>query len=259
MDPEQEFTYTMYCGDGGDGSAGDSAGEASTAGDDGEDGGYGGFDGTESANNEGFGSVDTGGGGDSGYDYEGAAYGTPDTITSIDNNVANQIDAITQQQEPDYFATGEPPANAVDPGIATDTIASYQNNLKAEIQSNPLGFAISPLGTAFKVGVQAVAANSMMNPSYSGVQSTTDGGGDSLSYSDIIPVAPYILGGTQAQPSQVLQYFSNQQAQPQTQGLLSRYEQAKQNVSGILGTNNQLGASNTSNFYYNYLNQKGLL
>lgn len=250
MDPEQEFTYTMYCGDGGDGDSG--GGDA--------DNGYGGFDGTESANNEGFGSVDTGGGGDSGYDYEGAAYGTPDTITSIDNNVANQIDAITQQQEPDYFATGEPPANAVDPGIATDTIASYQNNLKAEIQSNPLGFAISPLGTAFKVGVQTVAANSMMNPSYSGVQSTTDsGGGDSLSYSDIIPVAPYILGGTQAQPSQVLQYFSNQQAQPQTQGLLSRYEQAKQNVSGILGTNNQLGASNTSNFYYNYLNQKGLL
>lgn len=253
MDPEQEFTYTMYCGDGGDGDS--SGGDAND--------GYGGFDGTESANDEGFGSVDTSGGGDSGYDYEGAAYGTPDTITSIDANIANQIDAITQEQEPDYFATGEPPANAVDPGIATDTIASYQNNLKAEIQSNPLGFALSPLGTAFKVGVQTVAANAMMNPSYSGFESTTDtGGGDSLSYSDIIPVAPYILGGTQAQPSKVLEYFSSQQAQPQTQGLLSRYEQAKQNLGGILGglgTNNQLGASNTSNFYYNYLNQRGLI
>jgi len=46
------------------------------------------FDGTESLNNEGFGShqgeFSTG----SGYDYEGKAYGTPDTITSFGNNYA---------------------------------------------------------------------------------------------------------------------------------------------------------------------------
>jgi hypothetical protein len=156
---------------------------------------------------------------------------------------------------------------AVDPGIPTETIKSYTQNLQAQMKSNPIGFALSPVGTMAMVAAQTIAANTMMGGIGTGtstsVGSSTDpfgtisGGGDADTLTATI--APYLLGNTQAQPSQVLQYFSNLQNQPQTDGLLSRYDQAKQNISGILGTNNQLGASNTSNFYYNYLNQRGLL
>jgi hypothetical protein len=168
-------------------------------------------------------------------------------------------------------AAGLGGANATDPDPnvedPVDSISNLAKNVSAAIQSNPIGFALSPLGVIGLTTARTIAANVMMsNPSTTSTSSTAttvtedtnqfgNDGGDTF----ISTVAPYLIGGTEAQPSQVLQYFSNLQNQPQAEGLLSRYDQAKQNVSGILGTNNQLGASNTSNFYYNYLNQRGLL
>jgi len=301
MDPDFEPTYTMYCGDGGDGGGG-GGGDASSPGDTGGAGGDDGAGGNDAGGASGGTSGgdapspgDTGGAGgdpsDPGSEASGGGGGSTDT-GDLGSEAANV--AATESANASVGAGGSgvsggfapSPAEvsladisaeeataaglgvtAVDPGIPTETIKSYTQNLQAQMKSNPIGFALSPVGTMAMVAAQTIAANTMMGGvgtgTGTGVGSSTDpfgtisGGGDADTLTATI--APYLLGNTQAQPSQVLQYFSNLQNQPQTEGLLSKYDQAKQNVSGILGTNNQLGASNTSNFYYNYLNQRGLL
>jgi hypothetical protein len=301
MDPDFEPTYTMYCGDGGDG-GGDGGGDASSPGDTGGAGGDDGAGGNDAGGASGGTSGgdapspgDTGGAGgdpsDPGSEASGGGGGSTDT-GDLGSEAANV--AATESANASVGAggsgvsTGFAPSpaevsladisaeeaaaaglgvTAVDPGIPTETIKSYTQNLQAQMKSNPIGFALSPVGTMAMVAAQTIAANTMMGGvgtgTGTGVGSSTDpfgtisGGGDADTLTATI--APYLLGNTQAQPSQVLQYFSNLQNQPQAEGLLSRYDQAKQNISGILGTNNQLGASNTSNFYYNYLNQRGLL
>ena len=301
MDPDFEPTYTMYCGDGGDG-GGDGGGDASSPGDTGGAGGDDGAGGNDAGGASGGTSGgdapspgDTGGAGgdpsDPGSEASGGGGGSTDT-GDLGSEAANV--AATESANASVGAggsgvsTGFAPSpaevsladisaeeataaglgvTAVDPGIPTETIKSYTQNLQAQMKSNPIGFALSPVGTMAMVAAQTIAANTMMGGvgtgTGTGVGSSTDpfgtisGGGDADTLTATI--APYLLGNTQAQPSQVLQYFSNLQNQPQTEGLLSKYDQAKQNISGILGTNNQLGASNTSNFYYNYLNQRGLL
>jgi len=45
---------------------------------------------------------------------------------------------------------------------STDTITSYSDNLKAQLKSDPLISALSPLGTLGKVGIQTLAANYML-------------------------------------------------------------------------------------------------
>lgn len=301
MDPDFEPTYTMYCGDGGDG-GGDGGGDASSPGDTGGAGGDDGAGGNDAGGASGGTSGgdapspgDTGGAGgdpsDPGSEAGGDSGGATDTgdMGSEAANVAatesanasvgaggsgvsggfapSPAEVSLADISADEAAAAGVGVTAVDPGIPTETIKSYTQNLQAQMKSNPIGFALSPIGTMAVVAAQTIAANSMMGGIGTGTgtsaSSSTDpfgtisGGGDADTLTATI--APYLLGNTQAQPSQVLQYFSNLQNQPQTQGLLSRYDQAKQNVSGILGTNNQLGSSNTSNFYYNYLNQRGLL
>ena len=49
-----------------------------------------------------------------------------------------------------------------DPGIATDTITSFGGNLSANIQSNPLAAAISPVGTVARTAMQTAQARSML-------------------------------------------------------------------------------------------------
>ena len=274
MDPDFEPTYTMYCGDGGDG-GGDGGGDASSPGDTGGAGGDDGAGGNDAGGASGGTSGgdapspgDTGGAGgdpsDPGSEADGGTAGGGGTSTGFAPSPAEVSLADISADEAAAAGLG---VTAVDPGIPTETIKSYTQNLQAQMKSNPIGFALSPVGTMAMVAAQTIAANTMMGGIGTGtstsVGSSTDpfgtisGGGDADTLTATI--APYLLGNTQAQPSQVLQYFSNLQNQPQAEGLLSRYDQAKQNISGILGTNNQLGASNTSNFYYNYLNQRGLL
>jgi hypothetical protein len=301
MDPDFEPTYTMYCDGGGDGD-GDGGGDASSPGDTGGAGGDDGAGGNDAGGASGGTSGgdapspgDTGGAGgnpsDPGSEASGGGGGSTDTgdMGSEAANVAatesanasvgaggsgvsggfapSPAEVSLADISADEAAAAGLGVTAVDPGIPTETIKSYTQNLQAQMKSNPIGFALSPVGTMAVVAAQTIAANTMMGGIGTGtstsVSSSTDpfgtisGGGDADTLTATI--APYLLGNTQAQPSQVLQYFSNLQNQPQAEGLLSRYDQAKQNISGILGTNNQLGASNTSNFYYNYLNQRGLL
>ena len=142
-------------------------------------------------------------------------------------------------------------------GMIAKNISNYMKGNIAETALASALTAITGIPGLSALNAYSSIYGSPISSTVSGVSQDDIGGGDTGTA--ITSVAPYLIGNTQAQPSQVLQYFSNLQNQPQTEGLLSRYDQAKQNISGILGTNNQLGASNTSNFYYNYLNQRGLL
>ena len=63
-----------------------------------------------------------------------------------------------------------------DPGIATDTITSFGGNLSANIQSNPLAAAISPVGTVARTAMQTAQARSMMG--YGNPQAPTGAEGD---------------------------------------------------------------------------------
>jgi len=254
-------------GGGGDApSPGDTGGAGGDPGDPGSEAGGGGV-GTDASGNDTSPGATGGAGGDPsdpGSEADGGTAGGGGTSTGFAPSPAEVSLADISAEEAAAAGLG---VTAVDPGIPTETIKSYTQNLQAQMKSNPIGFALSPVGTMAMVAAQTIAANTMMGGvgtgTGTGVGSSTDpfgtisGGGDADTLTATI--APYLLGNTQVQPSQVLQYFSNLQNQPQAEGLLSRYDQAKQNISGILGTNNQLGASNTSNFYYNYLNQRGLL
>ena len=294
MDPDFEPTYTMYCGDGGDG-GGDGGGDASSPGDTGGAGGDDGAGGNDAGGASGGTSGgdapspgDTGGAGgdpsDPGSEASGGGGGSTDTGdlgSEAANVAATQSGAASVGAGSGVTDTGDLGTEAenvaatvsgaasvgldstsfTNPYSKTGMIAkNISNYMKGNIAETALASALTAI-----TGIPGLAALNAYNSIYgspisstvSGVSSDDVGGGDTGTA--ITSVAPYLIGNTQAQPSQVLQYFSNLQNQPQAEGLLSRYDQAKQNISGILGTNNQLGASNTSNFYYNYLNQRGLL
>jgi len=145
----------------------------------------------------------------------------------------------------------------------TDTITSYTKNLMANIKSNPIGFAVSPTGTALKTAAQTVAANYLTGNITFGTTDTGEGTGTITGEGNgeipVETVLPYIIGGGGEQPSEVLSYFGGLQQQP---SLLSRYGQAKQTISSIIGDiPSQYGYQQPmqSNFYYDYLTRKGLL
>jgi hypothetical protein len=102
----------------------------------GDTGGAGGADGA--------GGNDAGGGGGSGD--------TGDMGSEAANNAA------TNAANASVGIGGGP----TDPGIATDTITSFSNNLAANIQSNPLMAAISPVGTVARTAMQTAQARSML-------------------------------------------------------------------------------------------------
>lgn len=152
----------------------------------------------------------------------------------------------------------------VDPSAPpTETITSFTQNLMANIKSSPFSFALSPTGTALKTAAQTIAANYLTGNLGFGTTDTGEGTGTITGEGDgeipVETVLPYIIGGGGEQPSQVLSYFSGLQQQP---SLLSRYGQAKQTISSIIGDiPSQYGYQQPtqSNFYYDYLTRKGLL
>jgi len=295
MDPEQEFTYTMYCGDGGDGDSDSSSSSTSNAdGTDNEESDPGNADtGFGNDDSDGFGAADfgggvgagesiggSGGGGDYGYDdydvgFDAAAAGftpTPGEPT-ITESVTDFISkggliglGVRTAQDlfgstPNQYAgiTGE---DGYGEGDYVSTVADYAESkgLTTDYASEDLETQRSIDQQAFDEGFRSQSFKDIFNTGdLSNIQNLSQS--ESEAIKKTIPQAPFLIGGGIAPKSMVNEYFSNlqnQNQQPQG-GILSRYEEAKQKIGGILGTNNQLGASNTSNFYYNYLNQKGLL
>jgi hypothetical protein len=106
-------------------------------------------------------------------------------------------------------------------------------------------------------------------------QMTPSDGGDQLQ-SYLAPIAPYLVGGTTPQESQVMKYFNNMGTtqSPLSSSLETSYNQAKANINNLLGVGSLQGqfgystqpygglsASNlaTNPFNIPYLQQRGLI
>ena len=243
--------------------------------------------------------------GTTGYDEAGTT--TPsyafDSINTTGYDPSYTYQPTTEQLgSPVYTDTGTydeaaltQPGRPTDPGVAgtyvdgqfvpsEDTITSFTQNLKAEYASNPLLFLLSPLGQTAKVAGQTLAANYMLGnfPSFSigggtaptGQMTPSDGGDQLQSY--LAPIAPYLVGGTTPQESQVMKYFNNMGTtqSPLSSSLETSYNQAKANINNLLGVGSLQGqfgystqpygglsASNlaTNPFNIPYLQQRGLI
>jgi len=125
------------------------------------------------------GSGDGGSGGDGG-DGGSAGSDTGDMGSESANNAAT--DAANA-------SVGIGDSGPTDPGIATDTISSFGNNLAANVMANPVMAAISPMGTMFSTAMQTAQARSMMglaNPSL-GMSPSGEGDDDRRPYQAITP------------------------------------------------------------------------
>jgi hypothetical protein len=243
--------------------------------------------------------------GTTGYDEAGTT--TPsyafDSINTTGYDPSYTYQPTTEQLgSPVYTDTGTydeaaltQPGRPTDPGVAgtyvdgqfvpsQDTITSFTQNLKAEYASNPLLFLLSPLGQTAKVAGQTLAANYMLGnlPQFSigggtaptGQMTPSDGGDQLQSY--LAPIAPYLVGGTTPQESQVMKYFNNMGTtqSPLSSSLETSYNQAKANINNLLGVGSLQGqfgystqpygglsASNlaTNPFNIPYLQQRGLI
>jgi hypothetical protein len=243
--------------------------------------------------------------GTTGYDEAGTT--TPsyafDSINTTGYDPSYTYQPTTEQLgSPVYTDTGTydeaaltQPGRPTDPGVAgtyvdgqfvpsEDTITSFTQNLKAEYASNPLLFLLSPLGQTAKVAGQTLSANYRLGnlPSFSigggtaptGQMTPSDGGDQLQSY--LAPIAPYLVGGTTPQESQVMKYFNNMGTtqSPLSSSLETSYNQAKANINNLLGVGSLQGqfgystqpygglsASNlaTNPFNIPYLQQRGLI
>jgi hypothetical protein len=243
--------------------------------------------------------------GTTGYDEAGTT--TPsyafDSINTTGYDPSYTYQPTTEQLgSPVYTDTGTydeaaltQPGRPTDPGVAgtyvdgqfvpsEDTITSFTQNLKAEYASNPSLFLLSPLYQTAKVAGQTLAANYMLGnlPQFSigggtaptGQMTPSDGGDQLQSY--LAPIAPYLVGGTTPQESQVMKYFNNMGTtqSPLSSSLETSYNQAKANVNNLLGIGSLQGqfgystqpyggltASNlaTNPFNIPYLQQRGLI
>ncbi len=103
---------------------------------------------------------------------------------------------------------------------------------------------------------------------------TDQGGSERDAMNALTPYAPYAISGQTPQDSMVNQYFANMnmnQGSPLSSDLQTSYNNAKNNISSILGTNQQFGYSaqpygllsstNMADNPYNipYLQQRGLI
>jgi len=139
---------------------------------------------------------------------------------------------------------------------STDTIKSFDDNLRANIASNPFSI-LTPTSTLLGTALQTARARNMMGygfnlgTSYGGDGDTTDtsGGGDGelsrQQMNELVSYAPYLMSGATPQQSMVNDYFANlgMGQQPLSSSLQTSYNNAKNNVSSILGTNQQFGYS----------------
>jgi len=243
-------------------------------------GGYG----SESAGtggNDGFGGGSNNSGGN---DYTGSDYGfvvsQPPAPTPSDNNTVDPgFQEALRQQAIQQLALGDPDPQVDVSPEDRDSITSFLDNYAANVKSNPL-----MLGTigALKTLYQTQQARDMMAglPGYGFLQSSgggdttnTGGGGEQDYINNAISQLPYAMTGTTPQDSMVNQYFSNLNTSGSglSSDLQTSYNNAKNNISSILGTNQQFGYSaqpygllsstNMADNPFNipYLQQRGLI
>ena len=129
---------------------------------------------------------------------------------------------------------------------STDTIKSFDDNLRANIASNPFSI-LTPTSTLLGTALQTARARNMMGygfnlgTSYGGDGDTTDtsGGGDGelsrQQMNELVSYAPYLMSGATPQQSMVNEYFANLNiGQQASSDLQTRYNSAKSNITNIL-------------------------
>ena len=244
---------------------------------------YGGTTGYDSSSNQSGREQSYGGGNDGGsFDYESEAYGTttPTTPTvTTDNTVDPGFQEALRKQAIQQLALGDPDPEVDVSPEDRDSITSFLDNYAANVKSNPLNLgAIGALKTLY----QTQQARDMMAglPGYGFLESSgggnvtdTSGGGEQAFINNAISQLPYAMTGTTPQDSMVNQYFSNlgTSGSGLSSDLQTSYNNAKNNISSILGTNQQFGYSTApyglltstnmadNPFNIPYLQQRGLI
>ena len=232
-----------------------------------------------------------GGGRDTGSDYGqfdravSQAANNPPSAPSGGGGDNNTVDPGFQnalrQQAIQQLALGDPDPQVDVSPEDRDSITSFFDNYSANVKSNPLNLgAIGALKTLY----QTQQARDMMAglPGYGFLQSSgggnvtdTSGGGDGEQafINNAISQLPFAMTGTTPQDSMVNQYFSNlgTSGSGLSSNLQTSYNNAKNNISSILGTNQQFGYSaqpygllsstNMADNPFNipYLQQRGLI
>jgi len=156
-----------------------------------------------------------------------------------------------------------------------DTITSFSKNLQANIRANPFSI-LTPTSTLLGTALQTAKARDLMglgfnlSTSYGG-----DGGGDDVNFggdgdlsreqvNELVSYAPYLMSDTVAPESMVSQYFSNMPLNSISSNLQTDYNNAKNNISSILGvtplsqqfgySTQPYGSLNNTNLMNNILN-----
>jgi hypothetical protein len=207
------------------------------------------------------------GGSDSAGDARDAAMGmggkTRDTSpTSFSGGDDNREQRITNQYtspEGIAVASRDPSFGDPDPQVDVspqerDSITSFLDNYSANLRANPLmGGTIGALTALYQTGQ---ARNMLMDtPGYEFLSNYNmsddgnivgDGGSDRLA-TQLISQLPLSMTGATPQQSMVNDYFANLNMgqQPLSSSLQTSYNNAKNNVDSILGTNQQFGYSTT--------------
>ena len=223
-----------------------------------------------------------GGGGGGGQDYSSIPASTPTTPSptpSGNGAVDPGFQEALRQQAIQQLALGDPDPQVDVSPEDRDSITSFFDNYAANVKSNPLNLgAIGALKTLY----QTQQARDMMAglPGYGFLQSSgggdttdTSGGGEQAFINNAISQLPYAMTGTTPQDSMVNQYFSNlgTSGSGLSSDLQTSYNNAKNNISSILGTNQQFGYSTApygllsstnmadNPFNIPYLQQRGLI
>ena len=237
---------------------------------------------------------DSGGGGrtDSQSQYGGGSYDSSQNQSgrgqSFGGGNDNREQRITNQYtSPEGIAVasrdpafGDPDPQVDIPPQERDSITSFLDNYSANIKANPfMGSTIGALTTLYQT---ERAKNMLMdtpgyeflgnyNVSDDGVVSG-DGGSKQLT-NMLVSQLPLSMTGAAPQESMVNEYFANlgMGQQPLSSNLQTSYNNAKNNVSSILGTNQQFGYSTApygllsstnladNPFNIEYLQQRGLI
>jgi len=206
---------------------------------------------------------------------------SPSPTPSGDGTVDPGFQEALRQQAIQQLALGDPDPEVDVSPEDRDSITSFFDNYSANVKSNPLNLGV--IG-ALKTLYQTQQARNMMAglPGYgflesSGGGDTTDtgvgGGGEQAFINNAISQLPYAMTGTTPQDSMVNQYFSNlgTSGSGLSSNLQTSYNNAKNNISSILGTNQQFGYSTApygllsstnmadNPFNIPYLQQRGLI
>ena len=207
------------------------------------------------------------GGSDSAGDARDAAMGmggktrdtSPTNFSDGDNNREQRITNQYTSPEAIAVASRDPSFGDPDPQVDVspqdrDSITSFLDNYSANVRANPLmGGTIGALTALYQTGQ---ARNMLMDtPGYGFLSNYNisddgniqgDGGSDRLA-TQLISQLPLTMTGAAPQQSMVNDYFANLNMgqQPLSSSLQTSYNNAKNNVNSILGTNQQFGYSTT--------------